>query len=124
MHRGPFGGVPAPSRRGAFGLLYRGGLEKVSELAVDPSPLHGRGLRHRSDKHRCCRDVLASAFEDRGLLAPYVIVDAVVDVTSPPPGYSTITVTPLLLLEGVSELLQKESVLFDLGLKFVELLQV
>ena len=41
VHRGPFRGVPTPSRREAFGLLYRGGLEKVSELAVDPSPLQG-----------------------------------------------------------------------------------
>ena len=62
--------------------------------------------------------------EDKGLLAPFAVVDAVVDVASPPPGYSTITATPLLLLESVSELLQKESVLFDLGLKLTELLQV
>ena len=47
-----------------------------------------------------------------------------VDVTSPPPGCSAITATPLLLLESVSKLLQKESVLFDLGLKLSELLQV
>ena len=60
--------------------------------------------------------------EDRGLLAPFIVVDAVVDVTSPPSGCSTITVTLLLLLESVLELLQKESVLFDLGLKLTELL--
>ena len=56
------------------------------------------------------------------MLAPFVVVDAVVDVASPPPGCSAITATPLL--ESVSELLQKESVLFDLGLKLTELLQV
>ena len=60
--------------------------------------------------------------EDRGLLAPFVVVDAVVDIASPPPGCSAIAATPLLLLESVSELLQKESVLFDLGLKLMELL--
>jgi len=60
--------------------------------------------------------------EDRGLLVPFVIVDAAVDVASPPPGCSAITTTPLLLLESVSELLQKESILFDLGLKLTELL--
>jgi len=43
--------------------------------------------------------------EDRGLIVPYVVVDAVVDIVSPPPGCSAITVTPLLLLESVSELL-------------------
>jgi len=56
------------------------------------------------------------------LLAPYVVVDAVVDVASPLPGYSAITATSLLLLESVSELLQKESVLFNLGLKLMKLL--
>ena len=60
--------------------------------------------------------------EDRGLLIPFVVVDAAVDVASPPPGCSTIIATPLLLLESVSELLQKESILFDLGLKLTELL--
>ena len=60
--------------------------------------------------------------EDRGLLVPFVVVDAVVDIASPPPGCSSFTVTPLLLLESVSKLLQKESVLFDLGLKLTELL--
>jgi len=57
-----------------------------------------------------------------GLLAPFVVVDAVVDVASPPSGCSAITATSLLLLKSVSELLQKESVLFDLGLKLTELL--
>ena len=58
------------------------------------------------------------------MLAPFVVVDAVVDIASPPSGCSAIIATPLLLLESVSELLQKESVLFDLGLKLTELLQV
>ena len=49
MHRGLFCGVPAPSRCGAFGLLYRGGLKKLLELAADPSSHRGRGLGHRSD---------------------------------------------------------------------------
>ena len=60
--------------------------------------------------------------EDRGLLVPFVVVDAAVDIASPLLGCSTITATLLLLLESVSELLQKESILFDLGLKLTELL--
>ena len=113
-----------PSRGRALRLLHRGGLEEVLELTVDPSPSRGRGLEHLSKKHRRCRNVLASTIEDRGLLAPYIVVDAVVDVAGPLPGCSAITVTLLLLLESVLELLQKETVLFDLGLKFMELLQV
>ena len=57
-----------------------------------------------------------------GLLAPFIVVDAAVDVASPSSGYSAITATSLLLLESVSELLQKESVLFNLGLKLMKLL--
>ena len=55
------------------------------------------------------------------MLAPFVVVDAVVDVAGPLPGSSAITATLLLLLESVSELLQKESILLDLGLKLTEL---
>ena len=58
------------------------------------------------------------------MLAPFVVVDAVVDVAGPPLGPSTVTTTLLLLLESVSELLQKESILLDLGLKLAELFQV
>ena len=58
------------------------------------------------------------------MLTPFIVIDVVVDITGPPSGSSTITVTSLLLLESVSKLLQKESVLFDLGLKLTELLQV
>ena len=39
------------------------------------------------------------------MLAPFVVVDAVVDVAGPLPGSSAITATLLLLLESVSELL-------------------
>ena len=46
---GQFRGAPAPSRGGAFGLLYRCGLEEVSEFAMDPSPLRGRWLGHCSE---------------------------------------------------------------------------
>ena len=62
--------------------------------------------------------------EDWGTIVPFVVVDAVVHVASPSPGSSAITAALLLLLESVSELLQKESILLDLGLKLSELLQV
>ena len=62
--------------------------------------------------------------EDWGLLTPFVIIDAMVDVAGPPPGSSAITATLLLLLESVSELLQQELVLVDFCLELTELLQV
>jgi len=103
-------------------LLYRGGLKKLLELAVDPSSLRGRGLGHRSDWHRRCYDVLASAIEDWGLLTPFVIVAAAVDIEGPPPSSSAIAATSLLLLESVLKLLQQESVLVDFCLELTELL--
>ena len=34
---------------GTLGLLHRGGLEEIPELAVNPSPFRGRGLGHRAN---------------------------------------------------------------------------
>ena len=60
--------------------------------------------------------------EDWGLLTPFVVVDAVVDIAGPPSGSSAIAVTLLLLLKSVSELLQQESILVDFCLELTELL--
>ena len=114
----------APAGGGTFGLLHCCGLEEVAELSADPSPFGGGGLGHRSDEYRSSCDILASAVKDWGWLSPLVVVDAVMDVAGPPSGSSALTAPSLLLLESVPELLQKESVLFDLGLKLAELLQV
>ena len=62
--------------------------------------------------------------EDWGTIVPLVVVDAMVHVMSPSPGSSAVTTALLLLLESASELLQKESILLDLGLKLAELFQV
>ena len=47
-----------------------------------------------------------------------------VHVAGPSPGSSAVTAALLLLLESGSELLQKELILLNLGLKLTELLQV
>ena len=67
---------------------------------------------------------MASVIEDWGTIVPFVVVDAVVHVVSPSPGSSTATAALLLLLESASELLQKELILLNLGLKLTELFQV
>ena len=51
-------------------------------------------------------------------------MDAVMHIAGPPLGSPAFAVTSLFLFERVSKLLQKELVLFDLGLKLTELLQV
>ena len=64
---------------------------------------------------------MASVIEDWGTIVPFVVVDAVVHVASPSLGSSVVTAALLLLLESASELLEKESILLDLGLKLTEL---
>ena len=56
------------------------------------------------------------------MIVPFVVVDAVVYVASPSPGSSAVPAALLLLLESASELLQKESILLNLGLELTELL--
>ena len=51
-------------------------------------------------------------------------MDAVMHVVGPPSGSPAFAATSLLLFERVSKLLQKELVLFDLGLELTELFQV
>ena len=74
------------------------------------------------DQHCRSRDVLASVIEDWGLLTPFVIMDAVMHITGPPSGSTAFAAASLFLFERVSKLLQKELVLFDLGLELTELL--
>ena len=88
---------------------------------MDPPPLRGRRLGHYANQHRRSRDVLASAIEDRGLLTPFVVMDAVMHVEGPPSGSPAFAATSLFLFERVSKLLQKELVLLDLGLELAEL---
>ena len=47
-----------------------------------------------------------------------------VHIAGPSPGSSAVTVALLLLLKSGSELLQKELILLNLGLKLMELFQV
>jgi hypothetical protein len=58
------------------------------------------------------------------LIAPLVVVDAAIDIASPTLGYSTITPTRALLLEGGPEVHQLLVVLVDLGLELVKLLKL
>ena len=48
-------------------------------------------------------------------------MDAVMHIVGPSSGSSAFATTSLLLFKTVSKLLQKELVLFDLGLELVEL---
>jgi len=56
------------------------------------------------------------------LLTPFVVMDAVMHIAGPPSGSPAFAAASLFLFERVSKLLQKELVLFDLGLELTELL--
>jgi DNA-binding phage protein len=57
------------------------------------------------------------------LIAPLIVVDAAIDVTSPAPGCSVVTLARALLLEGGPEVHCLLVVLVDLGLELTELLE-
>jgi hypothetical protein len=75
-----FRGEPLPPGGRAFGLSDRGVLQEILELSLDTPPLGGRWLRHRSEKHRCCSQVLADSAGIRRWPHPDVVGDAVLDV--------------------------------------------
>ena len=55
------------------------------------------------------------------MFAPFVVMDAVIHVASSSLGSPAFATASLFLFERVSKLLQKELVLFDLGLELTEL---
>jgi hypothetical protein len=94
------------------------------KLIVDLSPLHSGWLRHCAEEYCHRSDVLASPCEEWGLIAPLVVVDAAINVASPVPGCSAITLARMFLLEGGPEVHQLLAVLVDLGLELKELLEL
>jgi hypothetical protein len=55
-----------------------------------------------------------------GLITPFVVLDAAVDVTSPVPGCSTIPAARTPLFKGGPEVYQLSAILVDLGFEFAE----
>ena len=55
------------------------------------------------------------------MLAPFVIMDAVMHIAGSSSGSPAFAAASLFLFERVSKLLQKELVLLDLGLELAEL---
>jgi hypothetical protein len=113
----------ALSGRGALGLLYCGALKEPAKFVVDLSPFRSGWLWHCSEEYCHRGDVLASPSEEWGLIGPFVVVDAAIDVASPVSGCSTVTPDRVLLVEGGTEVHQLLVVLVDLGLELVELLE-
>jgi hypothetical protein len=94
------------------------------KLVADLSPLRGGWLQHCPEEYCCHSDVLASPGEEWGLIAPLVVVDAVINIVSLVLGCSAINPARVLLLEGGPKLHQLLAVLIDLGLELAELLEL
>jgi hypothetical protein len=114
-HQEQLGLELASSRRKALGLLHRSAFKKPAKLVADLSPLRNGWHWHRLEEYCRHSDILASPSEDKGLIAPLIILDAAIDVTTPALGCSAVTLARALLLEGGLEVHQLLAVLVDLG---------
>jgi hypothetical protein len=117
-------GAPLPSGGRALGPSDRGILQKILELSLDTPPLGGGWLRHHSEQHCRCNQVLADPAGGRGQPCPGVIGDTVLDV----PGLSTrfsgkCSACPLLL-DVLLELHKLSCFLIELGLHLADLLEL
>jgi hypothetical protein len=59
-----------------------------------------------------------------GLIVLFIVVDAVINITSPTPCCSAVTLARALLIEGGPKVYLLLAVLIDLSLEFTELLEL
>jgi hypothetical protein len=73
-------GAPLPSRGRALGPSDRGILQEILEFSLDTPPLGGGRLRHRSEQHWRCSQILADPAGGRGQPCPGIVSDTALDV--------------------------------------------
>jgi hypothetical protein len=73
-------GAPLPSGGRALGPSDRGILQEILEFSLDTPPLGGGWLRHRSEQHCRCSQVLADPTESWGQPCPGIVSDTAMDV--------------------------------------------
>jgi hypothetical protein len=117
-------GAPSPLGGRAFGLSNRGMLQEILELALDTPPLGGGWLRHRSEQHRCCCQVLAGLADGRGHCCPSIVNNTALDFLGPMTHSSGECLTCPLLLDVLSELHKSPCFLVELGLHLADLLEL
>jgi hypothetical protein len=76
-------GVPLPSGGRALGPSDRCILQEILEFSLYMPPLGGGWLRHRSEQHCRCSQILADPTGSRGQPCPGVISDTALDVLGP-----------------------------------------
>jgi hypothetical protein len=117
-------GAPLPSRGRAFGLSDRGILQEIIEFSLDTPPLSGGWLRHRSEQHCRCSQILADPTRSRGQPCPGIVSDTVLDVPGLMTRFSGECSACPLLLDVLPELHKLSCFLVELGLHLADLLEL
>jgi hypothetical protein len=116
--------APLPSGGRALGPPDRGILQEILEFSLDTPPLGGGWLRHRSEQHCRCSQILADPAGCQGQPCPGIISDTALGV----PGLMTCLSSECsacpLLLDVLPELHKLSCFLVELGLHLAVLLEV
>jgi len=99
-------------------------LQEATQRLAHPSPLGSRWLRHRSEEECGSHHVLASHAEDWGVVTPFVLDDAAVNVPGATSSLAPIPATGRVLDQGLAELAEAYALFFEPGLQLIELLEV
>jgi hypothetical protein len=117
-------GASSPSGGRALGLSDHSVLQEILEFALDTPPLGGGWLRHRSEQHHCCSQVLAGLANGRGQRCPGIVNDTALDVLGPTTCFSGECLACPLLLDVLPELHKSPCLLVELGLHLADLLEL
>jgi hypothetical protein len=117
-------GVPLPSGGRALGPSDRGILQEILEFSLDTSPLGGAWLRHCSEQHCHCSQILADPAGSRGQPCPSIVNDTTLVVPGLMTRFSGECSAYPLLLDVLSELHKLPCFLVELGLHLTDLLEL
>jgi len=99
-------------------------LQEAAQPLAHPSPLRSRWLRHRSEEECGSHHVLAGRAKDWGVVTPFVLDDAAVDIPGATSSLAPVPAARLVLDQGLAELVEAYALFFEPGLQLVELLEV
>jgi len=80
---------------------------------VHSSPLRSRWLGHRPKEECGSHHVLAGHAEDRGVITPFVLDDAVVDVPGAASSFTAVPAARWVLDQGLAELAEVYVLFFE-----------
>jgi hypothetical protein len=117
-------GAPLPSGGRALGPSDRGILQEILEFSLDTPPLGGGWLRHRSEQHCRCSQILADPTGGWGQSCPGIVSDTALDVSGLMTRLSGECSACPLLLDVLPELHKLSCFLVELGLHLANLLEL